>query len=64
MPSVTQRSRLMEQLPPRTLLVTRPRVKRVLASTVLAQRGLLLPFVHNPLAITRLTALCVTRYTR
>lgn len=64
MPSVTQRSRRMEQLPPGTLLVTRPRVKRVLASTVLAQRGLLLPLVHNPLAITGLTALCVIRYTR
>lgn len=64
MPLVTQRSRLTEQLSPGTLLVPRSRVKRVLASTVLAQRGLTLPLVHNPLAITGFTGLGITRSTR
>lgn len=64
MPLVIQRSRVTEQLSPETLLVPRTRVKRVLASTVLAQRGLMLPLVHSPLAITSFTGLCVTRSAR
>ena len=63
MPLVIQRSRLTERLSPGTLLVPRARVKRVLASSVLAQRGLMLPLVHSPLAITSFTGLGITRPT-